>query len=112
MKRLILSLFVVLLGATSAMGQMTPEAIIANAPALPTAEEWGAKGEHSDAFKAKMKDLNAKLPRTFQIPTPVGNYAPDRARYKEKRSETHILCSRNQRFNVVNGLISHRTSQN
>lgn len=33
-------------------------------------------------------------------------------RYEEKRSETHILCSRNQRFYVVNGLIRYRTSQN
>ena len=51
--------FVVLLFAALPMlatAQMTPEAIIANALALPTAEEWGAKGKHSDAFKAKMKD--------------------------------------------------------
>lgn len=33
-------------------------------------------------------------------------------RYEEKRSETHILCSRNQRLHVVNGLVSHRVSQN
>ena len=74
-----------------AAAQMTPEAIIANAPALPTAEEWGAKGKHSDAFKAKMKDLNAKLPRTFQIPTPVGNYAPDWAIAMKKNDVRHIF---------------------
>ena len=74
-----------------AAAQMTPEAIITNAPALPTAEEWGAKGKHSDAFKAKMKDLNAKLPRTFQIPTPVGNYVPDWAIAMKKNDVKHIF---------------------
>ena len=62
-----------------------------NAPPLPTAEEWGAKGKHSDAFKAKMKDLNAKLPRTFQIPTPVGNYAPDWAIAMKMNDVKHIF---------------------
>ena len=54
MNKIIISIFALL--PMLAMAQMTPEAIIANAPALPTAEEWGAKGKHSDAFKAKMKD--------------------------------------------------------
>lgn len=66
MKKIIVLLFAVL--PMVAMAQTTPEAIIANAPALPTAEEWGAKGEHSDAFKAKMKDLNAKLSKVISTP--------------------------------------------
>ena len=66
MKKIIISIFALL--PMLAMAQMTPEAIIANAPALPTAEEWGAKGEHSDAFKAKMKDLNAKLSKVISTP--------------------------------------------
>lgn len=44
-----------------AMAQVTPEAVIANAPALPTPAAWGAKGEHSDAFKAKIDSLNKVL---------------------------------------------------
>lgn len=89
MKKFVILLFAALPMLTAA--QMTPEAIITNAPALPTAEEWGAKGEHSDAFKAKMKDLNAKLPRTFQIPTPVGNYVPDRVIAMKKNEVKHIF---------------------
>ena len=94
MKKIIVLLFAVL--PMVAMAQMTPEAIIANAPALPTAEEWGARGEHSDAFKAKMKDLNAKLSKV--ISTPAKNItaqdfeqlqAQERKRYEEhpKRME-------------------------
>lgn len=66
MKKIIISIFALL--PMLAMAQITPEAIIANAPALPTAEEWGARGEHSDAFKAKMKDLNAKLSKVISTP--------------------------------------------
>lgn len=94
MKKTIVLLFALL--PMLAMAQMTPEAIIANAPALPTAEEWGARGEHSDAFKAKMKDLNAKLSKV--ISTPAKNItaqdfeqlqAQQRKRYEEhpKRME-------------------------
>ena len=89
MKKFVILLFAAL--PMLATAQMTPEAIIANALALPTAEEWGAKGKHSDAFKAKMKDLNAKLPRTFQIPTPVDNYAPDWAIAMKKNDVKHIF---------------------
>ncbi|MBE6310591.1 MAG: hypothetical protein E7080_06015 [Bacteroidales bacterium] len=78
------------------MAQMTPEAVIANAPELPTAEEWGARGEHSDAFKAKMNELNDKLSKV--ISTPAKNItaqdfeqlqAQQRKRYEEhpKRME-------------------------
>ena len=33
----------------------------------------------------------AKLPRTFQIPTPVGNYAPDWAIAMKKNDVKHIF---------------------
>ena len=33
----------------------------------------------------------AKLPRTFQIPTPVGNYSPDWAIVMEKDGVKHIF---------------------
>ena len=33
----------------------------------------------------------AKLPRTFQIPTPVGNYAPDWAIAMKKNDVRHIF---------------------
>ena len=33
----------------------------------------------------------AKLPRTFQIPTPVGNYAPDWAIVMKKNDVKHIF---------------------
>ena len=94
MKKTIILIFALL--PMLAMAQMTPEAIIANAPALPTAEEWGARGEHSDAFKAKMNDLNDKLSKV--ISTPAKNItaqdfeqlqAQQRKRYEEhpKRME-------------------------
>ncbi len=56
---------------TMIMAQMTPEAIIADTPALPSAEEWGAAGEHSNAFKEKIQDLEAKLNKI--LTTPVTN---------------------------------------
>ena len=66
MKKIIVLLLAVL--PILAMAQMSPEAIIANAPALPTAEEWGARGEHSETFKAKIKELNAKLSKVISTP--------------------------------------------
>nr|WP_287620749.1 hypothetical protein [Parabacteroides sp.] len=33
----------------------------------------------------------AKLPRTFQTPTPVGNYAPDQAIAMKKNDVKHIF---------------------
>lgn len=42
-------------------------------------------------FRPKKKPLYAKLPRSFKIPTPVGNYAPDWAIAFEKGSVRHIF---------------------
>lgn len=66
MKKTIFLMFIML--PILMMAQMTPQAIVANAPALPSAEEWGARGEHSDAFKAKMQDLEAKLSKVLSTP--------------------------------------------
>ena len=66
MKKILISLFTIL--PMLAMAQMTPEAIVANAPALPTAEEWGERGEHSDAFKAKIEYLEAELSKIISTP--------------------------------------------
>ena len=41
----------------------------------------------------------AKLPRAFQIPTPVGNYAPDWLLLQQGHGETHLLHCRDQRLN-------------
>ncbi len=53
-----------------AMAQMTPEAVIANAPALPTPEQW-AKNGHTDEFRTKIAELNKALVKMTS--TPVNN---------------------------------------
>jgi hypothetical protein len=49
------------LTAISAQAQVTPQAVIGNAPALPTAEQWAANGGHTEVFKAKIAELSGKL---------------------------------------------------
>jgi hypothetical protein len=46
--------------ATS-QAQVTPQAVIGNAPALPASEEWAANGGHTETFRAKIVELNDKL---------------------------------------------------
>ena len=58
MKKTIILLFALL--PMLAMAQMTPEAIIANAPALPTPEQWGKNG-HTEAFLTKIEELRSAL---------------------------------------------------
>lgn len=61
MKKLVILLFAAL--PMLAAAQMTPEAVIANAPALPTPEQWGKYG-HTEAFTAKiaeLRDIVAKM---------------------------------------------------
>ena len=53
-----------------------------------------SKGERDfahDLDEAKEVVVYAKLPRTFQIPTPVGHYAPDWAIAMEKNGIKHIF---------------------
>lgn len=53
-----------------------------------------SKGERDfahDLDEAKEVVVYAKLPRSFQIPTPVGNYAPDWAIAMQKDSVKHIF---------------------
>ena len=53
-----------------------------------------SKGERQfahDLDEASEVVVYAKLPRTFQIPTPVGNYAPDWAIAMEKNDVKHIF---------------------
>jgi hypothetical protein len=73
MSRINLALLsVVLLAAvTVAQAQMTPQAIIANTPNLPTPEQCLANGVQVDAFTAKIAELNDALSRIqyADIPT-------------------------------------------
>ena len=55
---------------------------------------WDSKGEHK--FAQELDEANdvivyAKLPRAFQIPTPVGNYAPDWAIALKREGVKHIF---------------------
>ncbi len=68
MKKTIVLLFALL--PMLAMAQMTPEAVIANAPALPTPEQW-AKNGHTDEFRTKIAELNKALVKMTS--TPVNN---------------------------------------
>lgn len=56
---------------------------------------WDSEGERDfahdlDSAEGKVA-VYAKLPRSFQIPTPVGNYAPDWAIAFEKGSVRHVF---------------------
>ncbi len=55
---------------------------------------WDSKGEHKfarDLDEANEVIVYAKLPRSFQIPTPVGNYAPDWALALKREGVKHIF---------------------
>jgi hypothetical protein len=52
---------IVLFAAATAQAQITPQAVIGNAPSLPTPQQWAANGGHTDAFKAKIAELDGKL---------------------------------------------------
>ncbi len=55
---------------------------------------WDSKGEHKfarDLDKANEVIVYAKLPRSFKIPTPVGNYAPDWAVAMKREGVKHIF---------------------
>ncbi len=55
---------------------------------------WDSEGERDfarDLDSAKEVVVYAKLPRSFQIPTPVGNYAPDWAIAFEEGSVKHVF---------------------
>lgn len=65
MKKLVILLFAAL--PMLAAAQMTPEAVIANAPALPTPEQWGKYG-HTEAFTAKIAELRSVLKKMVAAP--------------------------------------------
>lgn len=65
MKKLVILLFAAL--PMLAAAQMTPEAVIANAPALPTPEQWGKYG-HTEAFTAKIEELRSVLKKMVAAP--------------------------------------------
>ena len=56
---------------------------------------WDSEGEKEFAEELEAAEgkvaVYAKLPRSFQIPTPVGNYAPDWAIAFEKGSVRHVF---------------------
>ncbi|MDR1339170.1 MAG: hypothetical protein LBK58_03840 [Prevotellaceae bacterium] len=59
-KFLIMS-FALLILSGAAQAQVTPQAVIGNAPPLPAPEQWAANGGHTEAFRAKIAELNGKL---------------------------------------------------
>ncbi len=48
-------------GAAQVQAQVTPQAVIGNAPSLPTPEQWAANKGHTEAFKAKIAELHDAL---------------------------------------------------
>ena len=58
MKKFVILLFAAL--PMLAAAQMTPEAVIANTPPLPTPEQWGKNG-HTEAFLTKIEELRSAL---------------------------------------------------
>lgn len=59
----------------TAQAQVTPQAIIGNAPSLPAPEQWAANGGHTEAFNAKIAELNGKL-NEIQVAM-IPNATPD-----------------------------------
>ena len=63
MKRILfitISLVAVALTATL-QAQVTPQAVIGNAPSLPTPQQWAANGGHTEEFKAKIAELSGRV---------------------------------------------------
>ncbi len=52
---------IILGAATQTQAQVTPQAVIANAPSLPTPEQWAANNGHTEAFRAKIAELHDAL---------------------------------------------------
>ncbi len=50
-----------LVAMTIVQAQVTPQAVIDNAPLLPTPEQWAANKGHTEAFNAKIVELNGQL---------------------------------------------------
>ena len=77
---------------------------------------WDSEGERDfardlDSAEGKVA-VYAKLPRSFKILTPVGNYAPDWAIAFEKRERTlHFLCCGNQGQHGQSHAARHRARQ-
>jgi hypothetical protein len=59
----------------AARAQMTPQQIIAAIPPLPTPEQWAVTGDHTEAFKARMAELDAAAASAMQaaVMSAVGN---------------------------------------
>jgi hypothetical protein len=51
--------------STPSSAEMTPQAIVANAPSLPTPKEWAANDGHTEVFKAKIAELKSKKVATL-----------------------------------------------
>jgi hypothetical protein len=45
----------------TAQAQVTPQAVIGNAPSLPSPEQWAANGGHTEAFRTKIAELHDAL---------------------------------------------------
>lgn len=74
-----------------ATAQMTPEAVIANAPALPTPEQYGKNNGHTEAFTAKIAELRIALKKMVAAPAKHITEADVRAVQAEqmRRYEEH-----------------------
>jgi hypothetical protein len=59
----IFGMCIALLGAVAGtvQAQVTPQAVIANAPSLPSPEQWATNGGHTEAFLAKIAELQDDL---------------------------------------------------
>jgi hypothetical protein len=79
---------VLLLSAGSTLrAQVTPQAVVANAPSLPSPEQWAANGGHTEAFRAKIAELQDDLAKiqSEAIPTVTAEQM-QAAKAKQERS--------------------------
>ncbi|MDR0940438.1 MAG: hypothetical protein LBN29_14030 [Mediterranea sp.] len=92
MKQFILNMRRIAIGAAllasmaTARAQVTPQAVVANAPSLPAPEQWAANGGHTEAFRTKIAELNQALGKIQAEAIPTIS-ADEMAAAKEKQEK-------------------------
>jgi hypothetical protein len=90
-------IFACLAATVSLQAQVTPQAVIGNAPSLPTSEQWAANGGHTEAFMAKIAELNGKLNEISAIQLPTVTEADMQQAQAEQQRKIQEQQRRQQR---------------
>ncbi len=85
MKKMTTLLLACMLIGSSVQAQVTPQAIIGDVPGLPTPQQWAANQGHTEAFKAKIDELNGKVNAIQSAAASVALQAADRQAQQQQQ---------------------------